>query len=142
MAILTSTDQAVQKKRCPLGKDPVIVGRHPDCDIHIDDASVSRHHAQVTFEGGQYFLHDLNSRNGTFLNGITRQRVIQLLREAGVEVVERRITYDDLTEADELFATGNYSKVVPCTQLDGRALPRGPMFRETRDMYFSYADAC
>ncbi|MCF3628245.1 branched-chain amino acid aminotransferase [Thalassospiraceae bacterium LMO-SO8] len=80
--------------------------------------------------------------NGTFLNGITRQRVIQLLREAGVEVVERRITYDDLTEADELFATGNYSKVVPCTQLDGRALPRGPMFRETRDMYFSYADAC
>jgi branched-chain amino acid aminotransferase len=80
--------------------------------------------------------------NGTFLNGITRQRVIQLLREAGVEVVERRITYDDLTEADELFATGNYSKVVPCTQLDGRALPRGPVFQETRDMYFSYADAC
>ncbi|HBC07132.1 MAG TPA: branched-chain amino acid aminotransferase [Rhodospirillaceae bacterium] len=80
--------------------------------------------------------------NGTFLNGITRQRVIQLLREAGVEVVERQITYDDLTEADELFATGNYSKVVPCTQLDGRTLPRGPVFQETRDMYFSYADAC
>jgi branched-chain amino acid aminotransferase len=80
--------------------------------------------------------------NGTFLNGITRQRVIQLLREAEVEVVERQITYEDLAEADELFATGNYSKVVPCTQLDGRALPRGPVFQETRDMYFSYAATC
>jgi len=80
--------------------------------------------------------------NGTFLNGITRQRVIQLLNDAGVEVVERAISYEELTEADELFATGNYSKVIPCISLDGQALPKGPVFQETREMYFSYADAC
>ena len=80
--------------------------------------------------------------NGTFLNGITRQRVIQLLNEAGVEVVERTISYEELTEADELFATGNYSKVIPCVSLDGQALPKGPVFQETRDMYFTYTDNC
>ena len=80
--------------------------------------------------------------NGTFLNGITRQRVMQLLRDQGFEVVERTIGYDELTEADELFSTGNYSKVLPCIQLDDRPMPKGPVFQETREMYFSYAEGC
>ena len=80
--------------------------------------------------------------NGTFLDGIARQRVIRLLRDAGIEVVERAISFEDLLDADELFATGNYSKVIPCTQLDERPLRPGPMFQTARDMYFSYAEAC
>ena len=55
--------------------------------------------------------------NGTFLAGITRQRVIGLLREAGVKVVEKTLTYQDFETADEIFATGNYSKVVPVTRI-------------------------
>lgn len=78
--------------------------------------------------------------NGTFLNGITRQRVIALLREDGVEVQERTITYDELGEADELFATGNYSKVMPCIQLDDRPLQPGPMYKKARELYFGYSD--
>jgi branched-chain amino acid aminotransferase len=80
--------------------------------------------------------------NGTFLNGITRQRVIQLLRDEGVEVVERQLTYEELLEADELFSTGNYSKVTPCTKLDDRILPKGPMFERTRGLYLDFAKAC
>lgn len=68
MAILTSTDQPVVTKRFKLGVDPVILGRHPECNVHIEDGSVSRRHAQVTFDGGHYFVSDLNSRNGTLLN--------------------------------------------------------------------------
>lgn len=68
MAVLTSSDNSVENKRVSLSKEPVIIGRHPDCNIHIDDGSVSRHHAQVSFDGGSYFLQDLNSRNGTYLN--------------------------------------------------------------------------
>ena len=43
--------------------------------------------------------------NGTFLNGITRQRTIQLLRKAGVEVYERTLTPKDILEADEIFSS-------------------------------------
>ena len=46
--------------------------------------------------------------NGTFLNGITRQRVIGLLRDNGYDVHERTITIADLETADEIFSTGNH----------------------------------
>lgn len=79
--------------------------------------------------------------NGTFLNGITRQRVIYLLREAGVEVHERTMTYPELAEADELFGTGNYAKVLPCTQLDERILQPGPIFQQARELYWAFASS-
>ncbi len=68
MAILTSADESVLKKKFTLAKEPVVIGRHPDCEIHIDDGSVSRRHAQVVYQDGSYFIEDLDSRNGTFLN--------------------------------------------------------------------------
>lgn len=77
--------------------------------------------------------------NGTFLNGITRQRVIALLREAGYAVHERIIGYRELTEADELFSTGNYAKVVPITGIDDRALQPGPVARKARELYWEWA---
>ena len=76
--------------------------------------------------------------NGTFLNGITRQRVIGLLREAGREVVERAIQFDEVLEADEVFATGNYAKVHPCTRLEDKDLPIGPVYEQARDLYFAF----
>ena len=54
--------------------------------------------------------------NGTFLAGITRARVIGLLRRDGVEVVEGTLDYADVAGADEVFSTGNYAKVVPVTR--------------------------
>jgi pSer/pThr/pTyr-binding forkhead associated (FHA) protein len=47
----------------------VTLGRHPNCDVVIDDPSVSRVHASLRREAGRWVLHDLASRNGTFLNG-------------------------------------------------------------------------
>src|SRR5207245_522527 len=77
--------------------------------------------------------------NGTFLAGITRQRVIGLLRESGVTVVEKTLTYRDFQKADEIFATGNYSKVVPASRIDDRALPLGPMYTKARELYWEFA---
>jgi len=76
--------------------------------------------------------------NHTFLNGITRQRIIGLLRAAGVAVEERAVRPDDLETADEIFSTGNYSKVQPCTQYNGRDLPIGPVAIQARDLYFAW----
>ncbi len=80
--------------------------------------------------------------NGTFLAGITRQRVINLLRESGVTVVERTLTYQEFQAADEIFSTGNYSKVVPVTRIDDRQLPPGPLYTKARELYWHFAHSC
>jgi branched-chain amino acid aminotransferase len=77
--------------------------------------------------------------NGTFLAGITRQRVIGLLRQAGVTVIEKTLTYHDFEKADEIFSTGNYSKVVPVTRIGDRALPFGPLYTKARELYWAFA---
>lgn len=52
----------------PLTRPSVILGRHPDCDIVLDLGPVSRQHARVLEIGGEYYVEDLHSRNGTFVN--------------------------------------------------------------------------
>ncbi len=79
--------------------------------------------------------------NGTFLNGLTRQRVIGLLRAAGVEVIERAVSYGEVLAADEVFATGNFFKVGPCTQLDDRTFPIGEAYKKARALYWEFARA-
>ena len=77
--------------------------------------------------------------NGQFLNGITRQRMITLLREAGVSVIETTLYYPDLQNADEIFNTGNYIKVNPVTRIEDRELQPGPLYRKARELYWEYA---
>jgi branched-chain amino acid aminotransferase len=77
--------------------------------------------------------------NGTFLNGITRQRVIALLRGDGVEVVETTLRYEDFASADEIFTTGNYSKVMPVRRIDDRDLQPGPLYARARRLYWAFA---
>jgi branched-chain amino acid aminotransferase len=77
--------------------------------------------------------------NGSFLNGITRQRVIKLLRGAGIEVHERTILPAELHEADEIFATGNFGKVQPVTRFDKRHFEPGKITGRARELYWEFA---
>jgi branched-chain amino acid aminotransferase len=77
--------------------------------------------------------------NGTYLAGITRQRVIQLLRKDGATVIEKTLRYADFCTADEIFATGNYSKVVPITRIEDRVLQPGPRYTRARELYWAFA---
>ena len=77
--------------------------------------------------------------NGTYLNGITRQRVIKLLREEGVTVIEKSMTYAEFQGADEIFSSGNYSKLSPVTRIDTRELPQGRFYLRARELYWAYA---
>ena len=74
-----------------------------------------------------------------FLNGITRQRVIGLMRERGITVVEKSLTYSDFENADEIFYSGNYSKVMPITKIDDRSLQPGPFYTKARAAYWDFA---
>ena len=77
--------------------------------------------------------------NGTFLAGITRARVIGLLRGAGTEVVEGVLDYARFTEADEIFSSGYFNKVMPITRIDDRSLQPGPLGAKARALYWDYA---
>ncbi len=79
--------------------------------------------------------------NGTFLPGVTRQRVTKLLRDSGLEVVEQTLSYEDVLAADEIFSTGNYQKVAPVTRVEDRDLQPGPLARKAYDLYLDYATA-
>jgi len=73
------------------------------------------------------------------LDGITRATVFAFAEELGLEVVERRITRDEVYVADEAFFTGTAAEVVPIRMLDGREIgngSRGPITEKMQSMYF------
>jgi|GEM_PF-1943940 len=51
-------------------KDGMVLGRLESCDVFLDDPKTSRQHARISKQGAQYFIVDLNSSNGTYLNGV------------------------------------------------------------------------
>jgi branched-chain amino acid aminotransferase len=77
--------------------------------------------------------------NGTFLTGITRARHIANLRADGVVVHETVLGFDDFRHADEVFMSGNMSKVTPVTEFDGVTFAQGPVTRRVRELYWDWA---
>jgi branched-chain amino acid aminotransferase len=77
--------------------------------------------------------------NGTFLNGITRQRVIRLLRDDGYDVRETTLDVADFARADEIFMTGNANKVVPVTRFEEREIGAGPVAARAAALYRDFA---
>ena len=60
---------AKDRRRIPLGPEPCTIGRDPQNDIVLDDRPISRKHAEIRLRLGRYTLYDLQSTNGTFVNG-------------------------------------------------------------------------
>ena len=77
--------------------------------------------------------------NGTFLAGITRARHMANLAADGTPVREKVLTFDDFREADEVFLSGNMSKVTPVTEFDGTSYQVGPVARRVRELYWDWA---
>lgn len=71
LLIIESTGE---KRRIPLDKKQIVIGRK-QCDIQFDDQKVSGKHAMVEKEGNDYFIVDLNSTNGTYVNGSKIKRL-------------------------------------------------------------------
>ncbi|QIE46554.1 branched-chain amino acid aminotransferase [Pseudohalocynthiibacter aestuariivivens] len=77
--------------------------------------------------------------NGTFLAGITRARHIDNMRREGMMVHEKVLSFADFENADEVFLSGNMSKVTPVTEFDGRNYQVGPVTKSVREMYWDWA---
>jgi hypothetical protein len=66
-----------------LGPNPVLIGRDPQNDVVLDDRRVSRKHAEIRLRLGRYTLYDLQSTNGTYVNG---RRVAEKVLENGDKI--------------------------------------------------------
>ncbi len=78
MAILRAIRGANPGQMFTLDRELAVLGRHPECDIVLEAPAVSRQHARIRLHEGRYFLEDLGSRNGTYLNGklLTQAQVL------------------------------------------------------------------
>lgn len=70
-----------------------------------------------------------------FLNGITRQTVVKLVKELGYDLVERHITPDELANVTECFLTGTAAEVTPVSQIGATNFNPGPFCRNIMDSY-------
>ena len=77
--------------------------------------------------------------NGTFLAGITRARHIKNMTSDGMRVHETVLSFEDFEGADEVFMSGNMSKVTPVTAFDDTNYQVGPVTRRVREMYWDWA---
>jgi branched-chain amino acid aminotransferase len=84
---------------------------------------------------GTLYTPDLTSA----LDGITRRTVMTLAKEIGIDVIEKRITRDEVYIADEAFFTGTAAEVTPIREVDGRRIgkgARGPITERLQSLYF------
>lgn len=79
------------------------------------------------------------SATGVYLAGITRARLIGLLKADGYDVREASLKIEDLYEADEFFASGNYGKVTPVNRFEDKLFEPGPVTKRARDLYWKFA---
>jgi branched-chain amino acid aminotransferase len=76
---------------------------------------------------------------GSILEGITRQSIVQIARDKGIEVSEQMFTRDELYVADEAFFTGTAAEVTPIREVDDRVIgpgTRGPLTRALQAAFF------
>ena len=86
-------------------------------------------------KNGKLYTPDLAS----CLDGITRDAVLTMARDLGIEVIEKRITRDEVYCADEAFFTGTAAEVTPIRELDDRPIgagQRGPITEKLQNLFF------
>src|SRR5258708_29555391 len=77
--------------------DTIVVGRHPGCDIRVPDETVSRRHARIIVEDSGYFIEDLGSRNGTYLNGRRATAPERLCHLDTISIFNTAVNFRDQT---------------------------------------------
>ena len=102
MAILQMVRGPEPGKRFEIQSERAVLGRHPECDLRFDVAAISRQHAAVTRQEDRYFVEDLGSRNGTYVNG--RRLTKPSALASGDRIVICDLTFDFFpsSEAEKL----------------------------------------
>ena len=136
MASLKVIQGTLPGKKFDLEGNRSVLGRSPDCEVVLDVAAVSRRHAVITQEADQYFIEDMGSRNGTYVNG---QRVMDRcpLRDGDqVLICDMLMEFHhhafSLETTDSLKARGPIGLVGPGPQGSSLLVPLGE--RDTEEV--------
>ncbi|MBI3862098.1 MAG: PAS domain S-box protein, partial [Planctomycetia bacterium] len=115
MALLKILTGELSGRTIELQSDPVVVGRHPDCDIRVFDDTVSRRHARITRRNGDFFIEDLGSRNGTYLNGHKVKAPSRLSHRDTVSISDTAVEFreDDVPEPADRIGQATVAFVDP-----------------------------
>ncbi len=100
MAYLLAESQSIYGRHYELDQDEHIMGRHPECHIVLDAGAVSRQHARIVASEGRFLLEDLNSRNGTFLNGKLIHQATELTDGDLIRICDLEFSYHDVQQSE------------------------------------------
>ena len=75
---------------------PAVIGRGTDADVVVDDPDVSRHHARLEAENGVVYVSDLESANGTYLNGRRIRQAIEVRPGDRIDVGTARLVVKEI----------------------------------------------
>jgi pSer/pThr/pTyr-binding forkhead associated (FHA) protein len=85
-------DNVVQK--CFFYQETLLIGRSPNCQVMIENLAISREHAKIDFQGGRYFIIDLDSANGTYVNGM-RVKKTEIMDKDAIAVGKHMLHFYD-----------------------------------------------
>ena len=94
----TTKSEYLQAETFSLQQESATIGRHPSCEIAVDHSAVSREHARIVKEPQGYFVEDLQSRNGTSLNGRMIDSKIRLAHGDRLRICDVEFTFVDHSE--------------------------------------------
>lgn len=86
---------AIEDKYFPFKSDEVLIGRHSSCDIKCLNLTVSRYHAIVSFRNGIWYLEDMNSTYGTFINGRPIDKITPIHEGDDIQFGEQHFTIEN-----------------------------------------------
>lgn len=120
MFYLIANNGPQQGRKYDLSHERYVLGRHPECEIVVEVGAVSRQHAAVVREGNQYFVEDLNSRNGTFVNGepekIAGRRLLHTNDQ--IRICDVTFTFIDETALPPMTTRLAVEKTMPALMVD------------------------
>jgi pSer/pThr/pTyr-binding forkhead associated (FHA) protein len=103
-------------------RTPIFIGRHPSCELAIRQDDVSRRHAEVRYERDRFVLYDLQSTNGTFLNGVPIDSAQPLAAGDRVEVGGSIITFCEIEgSAGADWGDADEASTIVCERPGGAA---------------------
>lgn len=110
----------------PLGEDPAVIGRDPAAAVAIDDEAASRRHAMVVKDGGRFYLRDLGSTNGTYLDGVLHGEERVLADGDSFTIGESEFVFRDRSPEDARITQGLSGPVGDTAPEERRQAPRLP----------------
>jgi PAS domain S-box-containing protein len=139
MAMLKILTGSNAGKFIDLDSEPVVVGRSHECRIRVLDEAVSRRHAQVIYEDGRFLLEDLESRNGTFLNGRKVTSRTLLAHRDQFTIADTSLEFRDDTVASQMEAVGQ--AVLPPPEFSSAAAHAASSFETVSEIDLSSTES-